>query len=184
VSLIAHVGYDIEEIGPFLDAMERATRRLCVAVFMERQPASVADPFWPLVHGEERVPLPALPEFIELLRSRGADPTIAMTEREPREFDSREELAGFLRRQLWIADGGEKERRYRRALTSSSSRRTGASGSPISSPGRGRRRRHVVAAVTRGVRSADRRRGKRRHVLELEIGLRVGGGVAPDPGRS
>ncbi|MFL5680902.1 MAG: class I SAM-dependent methyltransferase [Chloroflexota bacterium] len=117
VSLIAHVGYDIEDIGPFLDAMEQATRRLCVAVLMERQPASAADPFWPPVHGEERVPLPALPELIELLRSRGADPTVMRTTREPREFGSRDELAGFLRRQLWIADGGEKERRYRRALT-------------------------------------------------------------------
>jgi len=64
VALIAHVGYDIEEIGPFVDAMEGAARRLCVAVLMERQPASVADPFWPPVHGESRVTLPALPEFL------------------------------------------------------------------------------------------------------------------------
>ena len=55
VSLIAHVGYDIEEIGPFLDAMEDATRDRCVAVLTDRSPASVADPFWPLVHGEDRV---------------------------------------------------------------------------------------------------------------------------------
>ena len=27
-----------------------------------------------------------------------------------------EELVGFLRRQLWIADGGEKERRFNAAL--------------------------------------------------------------------
>jgi len=116
VSLIAHVGYDIEDIGPFLDAMEAATRRLCVAVFMERQPASVADPFWPRVHDEERVPLPALPEFIELLGARGRDPGVVRTEREPREFDTAQELEGFLRRQLWVADGGEKERRFRRAF--------------------------------------------------------------------
>lgn len=111
VALIAHVGYDVEEIGPFVDAMEGAARRLCVAVLMERQPASVADPFWPPVHGEPRVPLPALPEFVDLLRARGRDPSVTMLEREPRRFGSKEELVGFLRRQLWIADGGEKERR-------------------------------------------------------------------------
>jgi hypothetical protein len=39
-----------------------------------------------------------------------------MTERVPRRFDGREELEGFLRRQLWIAEGGEKEGRFRAAL--------------------------------------------------------------------
>ena len=31
VALIAHVGYDIEAIGPFLDAMEAATRERCAS---------------------------------------------------------------------------------------------------------------------------------------------------------
>ena len=64
VALAAHVGYDIEAIGPFLDAMEAAVSRLCVAVLTDQSPASVADPFWPVVHGMERVPLPALPELV------------------------------------------------------------------------------------------------------------------------
>src|SRR5207244_2695923 len=51
VSLIAHVGYDVEAIGPFVEAMERACRRECVAVLMERSPASLAEPFWPPIHG-------------------------------------------------------------------------------------------------------------------------------------
>jgi SAM-dependent methyltransferase len=112
IVMIAHVGYDIEAIGPFVDAMESAARRLCVAVLMERQPSSIADVCWPPVHGEARVPLPALPEFVELLRARGRNVEVTMLEREPRRFDRRDELAGFLRRQLWIADGGEKERRF------------------------------------------------------------------------
>ncbi|HEX5147823.1 MAG TPA: NTP transferase domain-containing protein [Candidatus Limnocylindrales bacterium] len=115
VVLIAHVGYDIELIGPFVDAMERAARRLCVAVLMERQPSSIADAFWPPVHGETRVPLPALTDFKALLKARGRTPTVTMQERAPRRFESRDELIGFLRRQLWIADGGEKERRFRKA---------------------------------------------------------------------
>src|SRR5688572_9072987 len=32
VAFIAHVGYDIEAIGPFLDAMESAARQRCVAM--------------------------------------------------------------------------------------------------------------------------------------------------------
>jgi len=116
VALMAHVGYDIEAIWPFVRSAEASARRLCVAVLMERQPASLADPFWPIVHGETRVSLPALPEFVELLEAAGRSPTVTMTEREPRRFASRAELEGFLRRQLWIEDGGEKERRFNAAL--------------------------------------------------------------------
>ena len=71
VALMAHVGYDIEAIDPFLDAMEAAARRLCVAVLMERAPASAAEPFWEAVHGEQRLRLPGLADFLRLLLDRG-----------------------------------------------------------------------------------------------------------------
>jgi hypothetical protein len=116
VGLIAHVGYDVEEIGPFLDALEAASRRLCVAVLMERAPASAADPFWPPVHGEVRVPLPALPEAVELLEVRGRRPSVTRVAVEPRRFESRDALAGFARRQLWIDPEGPKEARFQAAL--------------------------------------------------------------------
>jgi len=116
VSLIAHVGYDIEAIGPFLAAMEASTRRLCVAVMMERQPSSIADVCWPPVHGEARIALPALPEFVELLEAMDRAPRVERLHREPRRFGDRAELEAFLRRQLWIEPGGEKDRAYRAAL--------------------------------------------------------------------
>jgi CTP:molybdopterin cytidylyltransferase MocA len=116
VALIAHVGYDIEAIGPFLAAMESAARRRCVAVLMERQPASVADPCWPPVHGEARVSLPALPEFVELLQAMGRTPIVERLDRAPRRFESREELEGFLRRQLWTEPGSAADRRFQAAL--------------------------------------------------------------------
>jgi CTP:molybdopterin cytidylyltransferase MocA/SAM-dependent methyltransferase len=116
VALIAHVGYDIESIGPFIGAMESVASRLCVAVLMERQPASIADPCWPPVHGESRVALPALPEFVEWLQARGREPSVEMVERAPRRFASRAELEAFLRRQLWVEPGGAADRRFRAAL--------------------------------------------------------------------
>jgi CTP:molybdopterin cytidylyltransferase MocA/SAM-dependent methyltransferase len=118
VALIAHVGYDIDGIGAFVGAMEAVSSRLCVAVLMERQPASVADPCWPPVHGEARVALPALPEFVELLRARGRTPQVRMTDREARRFASRGELEGFLRRQLWVEEGSEADARFQAALDS------------------------------------------------------------------
>jgi len=116
VVLIAHVGYDVEAILPFLDAMEAAARRHCVAVLMNQNPAAVAAPFWPLVHGEVRVPLPALPEFVELLSARGSDPSVTRVTAQPRRFESRDELEGFVRRQLWTDPSGPKEARLRTAL--------------------------------------------------------------------
>jgi CTP:molybdopterin cytidylyltransferase MocA/SAM-dependent methyltransferase len=111
VALIAHVSYDIEAIGPFVRAMESVARRLCVAILMERQPSSIADACWPPVHGEERVS-----EFVELLRARGHEPAVEMLSREPRRFASRDELAGFLRRQLWIEPRGDADDRFQAAL--------------------------------------------------------------------
>jgi SAM-dependent methyltransferase len=115
-SLIAHVSYDVEGIDAFLGAMEAATRSRCVAMLTDRSPASVADPFWPLVHGEARVSLPALPEFVALLRARGREPEVRTVERSPRTFDSVEALTAFLRRQLFIAEGGEKDIHFRAIL--------------------------------------------------------------------
>ena len=116
VALIAHVGYDIEAIGPFLTALEDAADRLCVAVLMERVPASAADPFWPPVHGEERVPLPAMPDVVEILGARGRRPSVVRVAIDPRRFESRDALAGFVRRQLWIDPEGPKEARFQAAL--------------------------------------------------------------------
>ena len=125
VGMIAHVGYDIEAIGPFLDAMEAATRERCVAVLTDRSPASVADPFWPLVHGEDRVPLPALPDLLEVLHSRGRQTEVVRVERPPRTFDSVPALTAFLRRQLFIAEGGEKDVHFRAILPEHITRRDG-----------------------------------------------------------
>jgi hypothetical protein len=110
VALIAHVGYDVEAIGPFVDALEAAAGRLCVALMMAASPAIVAAPFWPPIHGEERISLPALPEFVDLLRARGSEPEVTMVEREPRIFGSAEELERMIRRQLWVGEGTAKER--------------------------------------------------------------------------
>jgi CTP:molybdopterin cytidylyltransferase MocA/SAM-dependent methyltransferase len=116
VALIAHVGYDIDAIGPFVDALEGAASRLCVAVLMERVPASAADPFWPPVHGEERVGLPALPDMLELLEAGGRQPSVTRIAIEPRRFESRDALEGFIRRQMWIDPEGKKEKRFQAAL--------------------------------------------------------------------
>lgn len=116
VALMAHVGYDIEQIVPFLEAAERAARRRCVAVMMDRPPPSVADAFWPPVHGAERASLPALPELLELLRSRAVAPRVHEVPAAGRAWGSEDELRGWMRRQLWVAPGSDKDRRLQALL--------------------------------------------------------------------
>jgi CTP:molybdopterin cytidylyltransferase MocA/SAM-dependent methyltransferase len=116
VALIAHVGYDIEAILPFIEALEAASRRLCVAVLMDAQPGSLAGPLWPPVHGEARVILPGLNELVELLHLRGRLADVRRLPREPRMFADREALLTLVRRQLWVAEGSEKDAHLREAL--------------------------------------------------------------------
>jgi SAM-dependent methyltransferase len=111
VVLIAHLGHDVEAIAAFLDAMERAASRLCVAVMTERAPSASIGPFWPVVHGEPHVELPALGEFLALLEARGRDPSVTFERRHPRVFDSRPALLAWLRNQLFVAPGSAADER-------------------------------------------------------------------------
>ena len=109
VSLIANLGYDVEAIGAFLDAMEASADRLCVAILADRQPSWPAHAFWPPVHGEARAELPALDLFLELLRSRGRDPRDVRVPRPSRGFPTRDDLLRWLRSQLFLEPGSARD---------------------------------------------------------------------------
>ena len=122
VALIAHLGYDVEDIGPFLDAAEAAARRLCVAVLVTPSPPQPAERFWPPIHGEARVPLPSLTEFLTLLLARGRLFELRLSVREPLLHADREGPLRWLYQQLFITPETEKGRRLaelaRDAITS------------------------------------------------------------------
>jgi CTP:molybdopterin cytidylyltransferase MocA/SAM-dependent methyltransferase len=116
VALVAHVGYDVEAIGTFLDAMEAAAVRLCVAVLAARVPSWPAGRFWPPVHREVRIELPALGPFIDVLIERGSSPRVTTIRHEPRAWGSKDDLHGWIRHQLFLAEGSAKDRRARELL--------------------------------------------------------------------
>jgi SAM-dependent methyltransferase len=113
--LMAHVGYDIADINPFVDGLERATRRRCVALFMDRAPSSGYEQLWAEVHGEERITLPAMREFIHLLLARGVTPEVRVYPRDVHEHDQ-QEIRHMARRRLWLSEGSEKDRKLQRLL--------------------------------------------------------------------
>ena len=125
VAFIAHVGYDIEAIGPFLDAMESAAGRLCVATLFQQRPTYYFDQLWPEIHGESRAALPALPEFLALLLARGRPFEVRLAERLGAPYESVEQAAHFAHRQTWVRPGSDKDRLMRAAVTRSLSERNG-----------------------------------------------------------
>jgi hypothetical protein len=111
VALMSHLGYDIEEIGPFLDAVEASARRLCVAVLVSPSPPYLAEPFWPPVHGEARIPLPGLAEFLVLLLARRRLFELRLCARDPLAHAEREGPMRWLYQQLFITPDTAKGRR-------------------------------------------------------------------------
>jgi SAM-dependent methyltransferase len=109
VALMAHVGYDIADIGPFVDQLEAQASRLCVAVLGASAMQTTGQLFWREVHGEDRVRLPALPEFVTLLFARGRVPVVTIVDRVPPSFASYDEALAMARRQLWVRAGSVKD---------------------------------------------------------------------------
>ncbi len=116
-SLAAHVGYDIREINPFIDGLERATSERCIALLMDRAPSGGFERLWEQVHGEPRQALPAVRDFVHLLLARGTIPEIRLFPRNHPEW-SEEELRSSARRRLWLMEGSEKDRHLQSLLDS------------------------------------------------------------------
>lgn len=125
VALIANVGNDVENFGEFLDAMEASTDRLCVAVQTARPPASFAYPFWPPVHGVERVVLPCLPDLLAMLLARGRLFEVRLFPRPPMSYDDPAVAMRMLRQQTWVKEGSEKDRRLHEAANTAMTERSG-----------------------------------------------------------
>lgn len=126
VALMAHVGYDIEHMGPFLGALEATAGRLCVAVAGESAMTTVGRLYWERIHGEPRVPLPALPDLLVLLLARGRLPEVRLVGREPPRYADLDELHERARRQLWLRPGSERDLRLRTLLEADAVPRDGA----------------------------------------------------------
>jgi SAM-dependent methyltransferase len=114
--LISQVGYDIADIGPFLDQFEAHVSRLCVALLFERPPVADFAPLWLPVHGEERALLPGLREMLLLLLARGRLPEVSLFPTPRPAFESIDSLHAAARRPLWVREGSSEDDRLRKAI--------------------------------------------------------------------
>lgn len=114
VSMAAHAMYDIRDIGPFLDAMEQCTRRLCIGVFGQYSRGAQLARLFEELHGEPYISLPSLREFVALLGARGRRYEVRTVGRmDPVDLREPEDAYNFVRRIMWLTPGSEKDRRMR-----------------------------------------------------------------------
>jgi len=111
VSLCAHVVYGVREIGPFLRALDRHTRRLClIAIRVEQHPGMIE--LARLVLDEERVRQPALIDLYNALAALGiaADVQVGPASSGFRFADHADAAAHYADRLRLPAEGERMER--------------------------------------------------------------------------
>ena len=76
VILCCNVLYVISDIGAFVRNLDSHARRLVLVILMRTPPRWQVHPIWEAVHGEPRLPIPAVPQFLPVLDQLGIRPEI------------------------------------------------------------------------------------------------------------
>jgi SAM-dependent methyltransferase len=106
VTISAHVVYGVREIGPFLERMNRVTRRAAFLLLNAQPPASFVSSFWQRVYGEPRKPLPGLLECMNVLYQIGIPANLSLISPPSRfTYADEDEAVADIRRRLRLQDG-------------------------------------------------------------------------------
>lgn len=117
VTLSVNVLYTVRDVEGFVRKLEAHSRERVIIVLYVEHPQAQTYPFWKLVHGEERLPPPALRELMQVLWEMDIYPDLEMLPgRPPRAYDSREAARKQLLYRLFLEPGGPGEKRLEEAL--------------------------------------------------------------------
>ncbi len=109
VVLCAHVLYTVGDIEHFVRKLEAHARERVIIVMYKAPPQSQLYPLWKQIHGEERLPLPSLSEFEDVLSELGVEAQQEMLPPQPpRGFDSLQQAMEQLARRLYLKPGTQK----------------------------------------------------------------------------
>ena len=104
--LCCHVLYVVKDVEKFVTKLASHARETVLVALFDSSPQASIYPLWKRVHGEDRLSLPALPEFLEVLSELGIDHSVEMLAPQPaRGFDSYEQALEELGRRLYLALG-------------------------------------------------------------------------------
>jgi SAM-dependent methyltransferase len=116
VVLAAHVVYSVREIGPFLQAMQAAARRLCVLFAMVRHVNALVSPFWERIHGEPRHMLPAALETCNVLYQLGSAATLELVPAHPLVYADLNDALSDIRQRLRLTPESGRDGELRDAI--------------------------------------------------------------------
>jgi SAM-dependent methyltransferase len=115
-TLAANVIYDAHDLREFLEAMEAATRRVCVVITSDRAPSTPDAAIWEGLYGEPLHALPGLREFVAVLGALGRRydvRTYPVAPPPPMNLDRAVEESRW---RYWIGRGTEREATLRELL--------------------------------------------------------------------
>ena len=116
VVICVHVLYVIQDIELFIRKLEEHAERVIVVVY-QAPPQSQIYPLWEMVHGVQRLPLPSLPELLEVLKQLGIKPDVqAIPTRGSRGFDSFALAKEQIARRLYLHEGTPEMERLGKIL--------------------------------------------------------------------
>jgi len=105
VAICVHVLYVIQEIEAFVRKLEEHADQVMVVMY-QGPPQSQIYPLWEPVHGVPRLPLPSLPEFLEVLEELRIKPDVQVVHAERScGFESLEVAKEQLARRLYVIEG-------------------------------------------------------------------------------
>ena len=105
VVICVHVLYVIQDIEVFVRKLEEHADRVIVVVY-QAPPQSQIYPLWEMVHGVRRLPLPSLPELLEVLKQLGIKPDVQVIRTgSSRGFDSFALARDQIARRLYVYEG-------------------------------------------------------------------------------
>ena len=109
IVLCCHVLYVVADIGHFVRKLDSHARHRVLVVLYKSAPQSQTYALWKRVHGEDRLPLPSLPEFQEVLSELDIDAQVEiMPPQQSRGFDDHEQALEQLSRRLYLAPGSRQ----------------------------------------------------------------------------
>ena len=109
IVLCAHVLYTASDVVPFIRKLEAHGRKMVLIVLFNASPQSHIYPLWKQVHGEDRLPLPGLPQLQDVLWELDIEARVEMFPAQSRPgFDSSHEAMEELSRRLFLGTASPK----------------------------------------------------------------------------
>ena len=109
IVLCAHVMYIVRDVEHFVRKLEAHARERVLVVLYEAPPQSQLYPLWKRIHGEERIPLPGLSEYRDVLSQLGISPHVeTLSQRLPRGYDNHQQALELLSRRLYLTPGSRQ----------------------------------------------------------------------------